>query len=91
MESLDKIKIHFQYFGILTNLNVILLNLIYTAKRSIKIFSNYFVPNNSIKTSLLFAIKKNIEVKIITSNLSTNFPYLVNLSLNKSLFEQKNL
>lgn len=91
MESLDKIKIHFQYFGISTNLNVILLNLIYTAKRSIKIFSNYFVPNISIKTSLLFAIKKNIEVKIITSNSLTNFPYLVNLSLNKLLFKQKNL
>ena len=72
------------------NLNTILLDLIYTAKKSIKIFSNYFFPNNSIKISLQFAIKKNINVKIITSNLS-NFFYAINFSLNKSLFEEKNL
>lgn len=88
--NLNVVESHVQYFGMTLNLNTIILDLIYTAKKSIKIFSNYFFPNNSIKISLQFAIKKNIDVKIITSNLS-NFFYTINFSLNKSLFEEKNL
>lgn len=89
--NLNEIKSYFQYFGLSLNLNAILLDLIYTAKKSIKIFSNYFLPNNSIKLALQFAIKKNINVKIVTSNLFSNFFYPINFSLNKTLFEQKNL
>ena len=88
--NFNAIESHVQYFGMTLNLNTILLDLIYTAKKSIKIFSNYFFPSNSIKLSLQFAIEKNIDVKIITSNLS-NFLYAINFSLNKSLFEEKNL
>ena len=88
--NFNAIESHVQYFGMTLNLNTILLDLIYTAKKSIKIFSNYFFPSNSIKLSLQFAIKKNIDVKIITSNLS-NFLYAINFSLNKSLLVEKNL
>ena len=91
INNLNMIKSHVQYFGMTLNLNIILLDLIYSAKKSIKIFSNCFFANNSIKLSLQFAIRKNIDVKIITSNLSPNFLYSINFSLNKSLFEEKNL
>lgn len=87
----NEVESCFQYFGLSIDLNVILLDLIYAAKKSIKIFSNCFIPNSSIKLALQFAIKKNIDVKIITFNSSSNFCYLVNFSLNNSLLEQKNL
>ena len=54
--NFNAIESHVQYFGMTLNLNTILLDLIYTAKKSIKIFSNYFFPSNSIKLSLQFAI-----------------------------------
>ena len=89
--NINEVKSYFQYFGLSLNLNVILLDLIYTAKKTIKIFSNYFLPNNWIKLALQFVIKKKVDVKIVTSNLFSNFFYPINFSLNKTLFEQKNL
>ena len=87
----NEIKSYFQYFGFSLNLNIVLLDLIYTAKKSIKIFSNCFLPNNSIKLALQFAIKKKVNIEIVTSNLFSNFFHSIVFSLKEPLFKQKKM
>lgn len=62
------VESNFQYLDLTNNFFTVLLNLFYSAKKSIKIYTKYFLPNKSLKLVLKFLKIKEIEIKIVISS-----------------------
>lgn len=73
------------------NIYNILLYLIYSARKSIKIVTNSFLPVDHLNFALEVALIKNVDVKIITSNYLSNSRMQICNYFNKMLIVNKNL
>ena len=79
--------IEFQYIGSSINNSLLdlILKAIISAKQSIYIHVDKFIPNESILQAIKLAVKSNIQVKIMISNINHQYGYYTSRSYVKEL------